>query len=259
MKGLLLLSIAVASAAIGQVVPVQDAPASLNLSSGAEVPVLDLFRTTMIETDEPALVLTYPTSKTKNDLCPEIEEVWTAFRPIVEREKVHIALIFQRSATGDGWTSIWRQAANGDWAKPRAGDKARTANGLGCVDLITRAKTAMAVVQLRLIFKPGGIADPHGRGFDERIIDKVVVIRELKRSPGFLGDSAMREACASFRAGEKWLSAASEEFVDYLVINKLPVGDFYGATIPGGLSLTPVTDGVIRNVERALQSEPPSH
>jgi hypothetical protein len=83
----------VVSVAAGQVQPLEDAPSVLSLSSGAEVEVLQIFRTTLIETDEPALVLRYPTSKIKEELCSEAEEVWAAFRPIVEKEKLRAAVI----------------------------------------------------------------------------------------------------------------------------------------------------------------------
>ena len=71
----------VVSVAAGEVQPLEDAPSVLRLSSGAEIKVLDIFKTTLIETDEPALVLRYPTSKIKEALCSEAEEVWAAFQP----------------------------------------------------------------------------------------------------------------------------------------------------------------------------------
>jgi hypothetical protein len=247
---------ALASTGAGQVQHLENAPDVLHLSSGAEVKVLEMFKTTIIETDEPAMVLSYPTSKVKDDLCSEVEEVWAAFKPIVEKEKLRAAVIFQTTESGGGFTWIWKQYDEGVWEIVREGDKGRTANGLHGIDLIAQTKRANAIVQLRLIFEPGIITDPKYPRVQQQVIDKVLVVQTLKKTPGFLGDAALREACSEFRPGEKWPSPGPPGYVDYLIINMLPVGDFEGAWhSSSGLSLIPVTDGVLRNVERALRSE----
>jgi hypothetical protein len=250
----------VASISKGQVQPLEDAPSVLRLSSGAEVKVLDVFKTTLIETDEPALVLRYPTSKIKDDLCSEVEEVWAAFRPIVEKEGLRAAVIFQTAPSGGGFTWIWKQDAQGVWDSPKEGDEGTTANGLNGPDLIAETRRANAIVHLRLIFEPGLVTDPKYPNLQQQVIQNVSVVQTLKKSPGFLGDAALREACSAWRTGDKWPSSgAPAGYVDYLVLNALPLGDFdRGAYLAGGLHLVPVTEGVLRNVERALRSPPHS-
>jgi hypothetical protein len=88
------------------------------------------------------------------------------------------------------------------------------------------------------------------------VIQNVLVVQTLKKTPGFLGDGALREACSAWHVGEKWPSSGERAYVDYLVLNTLPIGDFDNAAgIAGGLHMVPVTEGVLRNVERALRSE----
>ncbi len=247
----------VVSLSNGQVQPLEDAPSVLQLSSGAEVKVLDMFKTTLIETDEPALVLRYPTSKIKDDLCSEAEEVWAAFKPIVEKEKLRAAVIFSTTPSGGGFTWIWKQDTNGVWDTPKEGDKGITANGLNFPDLITVTRHANAIVHLRLLFKPGIVINPKYPNVKQQVIEKVLVVETLKTTPGFLGDAALREACSAWRPDEKWPSPGPSNYADYLVLNTLPVGDFdHGAGFAGGLHLVPVTDGVLHNVERALHSQP---
>jgi hypothetical protein len=53
-------------------------------------------------------------------------------------------------------------------------------------------------------------------------------------------------------------TSGAVEYVDYLVLKELPLGDFdQGAHVAGGLYLLPVTEGVLRSVERALHSNEP--
>src|SRR4029077_11040982 len=105
------------SIASGQGQPMDKRPSVLQLSPGTEIEVLEMFKTIMIETDEPALVLCYPTPKIKDGLCSEVHEIWNAFRPIVETQSVRAAVIFQQSPSGGGWTWIWKQGAKGVWDK----------------------------------------------------------------------------------------------------------------------------------------------
>ena len=244
----------VVSVAAGQVQPLEDAPSVFLLSSGAVVKVLQIFRTTLIETDEPALVLRYSTSKIKEELCSEAEEVWAAFRPIVEKEKLRAAVIFGTDGSG-GFTWIWKQDANGVWDTPNEGDKGRTANGLHSPDLIAVTRRANAIVHLRLIFEPGIMTDPKYPNVQQQVIQNVLVVQTLKKTPGVLGDGALREACSAWHVGQKWPSSGAQGYVDYLVLNTLPIGDFnHESRIAGGLHLVPVTEGVLRNVERTLRS-----
>jgi hypothetical protein len=239
----------------GQVQPVEDAPSVLRLSSGGEVDVLEIFKTTLIETDEPALVLRYPTSKTKEGLCAEAEEVWAAFKPIVEKEKLRVALVFSTRASGGGVTWIWKQGANGVWDTPKEEDEAVTANGLNSPDLISETRKANAIVHLRLILEPAAATDPKHPNLRRQVIQNVLVVQTLKKTPDFLGEAALREACSVWYVGEKWPSSGALNYVDYLVLSKLPVGDFEHGGVSSSLHLVPVTEDVLRNVQRALRSD----
>ena len=239
----------------GQVQPLQDAPSVLRLSSGGEVDVLEIFKTTLIETDEPALVLRYPTSKTKEDLCGEAEEVWAAFKPIVEREKLRVALVFSARPSGGGFTWIWKQDANGVWDTPKAEDKGITADGLNSPDLISETRKANAIVHLRLILEPTAATDPKYPNLRRPVIQNVLVVQTLKKTPDLLGDAALREACSVWYVGQKWPSSGALNYVDYLVFCRLPVGDFDRGGVASSFHMVPVTNGVLRNVQRALRSE----
>jgi hypothetical protein len=76
--------------------PIKDAPSELRLASGKKVKVLSITRTTLHGSNEPALALQYVTEISISDtdkLWREVEEVWDAFRPLVEREKVRAAVV----------------------------------------------------------------------------------------------------------------------------------------------------------------------
>ena len=114
--------------------PIKDAPSVLRLASGKEVKVLSITRTTLHGSDEPALSLQYVTDINISDtekLYSEAEQVWTAFRPIAEREKVHAAVVtanepasgFLSMSKGAGWA--WKQRADGNWGPPDESDHAR--------------------------------------------------------------------------------------------------------------------------------------
>jgi hypothetical protein len=114
--------------------PIKDAPSVLRLASGKEVKVLSITRTTLHGSDEPAVSLQYVTdisiSETEK-LYSEAEQVWAAFRPIAEREKVHAAVVtanepasgFLSMSKGAGWA--WKQRADGSWGPPDESDHAR--------------------------------------------------------------------------------------------------------------------------------------
>jgi hypothetical protein len=114
--------------------PIKDAPSVLRLASGKEVKVLSITRTTLHGSDEPALSLQYVTDISLSDtekLYSEVEQVWDAFRPIAEREKVHAAVVtanepssgFLSISRGAGWA--WKQRADGRWGAPDESDHAR--------------------------------------------------------------------------------------------------------------------------------------
>jgi hypothetical protein len=114
--------------------PVKDAPSVLKLASGKEVKVLSITRTTLHGSDEPALSLQYVTEISlshSDDLWREIEEVWTAFRPLVEREKVRAAVVVANEpASGllsmsHGAGYAFKQRADGSWGAPDETDQAR--------------------------------------------------------------------------------------------------------------------------------------
>ena len=102
--------------------------------SGKEVKVLSITRTTLNGSEEPAVSLQYVTdisiSETEK-LYSEAEQVWAAFRPIAEREKVHAAVVtanepasgFLGMSKGAGWA--WKQRVDGSWAPPDESDHAR--------------------------------------------------------------------------------------------------------------------------------------
>ena len=114
--------------------PITDAPSVLHLASGKEIKVLSITRTTLHGSDEPAVSLQYVTdisiSETEK-LHSEAEEVWAAFRPIAEREKVHAAVVtanepasgFLSMSKGAGWA--WKQRADGSWGPPDKSDHSR--------------------------------------------------------------------------------------------------------------------------------------
>ena len=239
----------------GQVQLLDDAPSVLRLASGAEVDVLEIFKTTLIETDEPVLVLRYPTSKTKGDLCSEAEEVWAAFKPIVEKENLRVAFVSSTRASGGGATWIWKQDANGVWDTAKDEDEAITANGLDAPDLISETRKANAIVHLRLILEPTVATDPKYPDLRRPVIQNVLVVQTLKKTPDFLGDAALREACSVWHVGQKWPSSGAFNYVDYLVFSRLPVGDFDHGGVASSFHMVPVTNGVLRNVQRALQLE----
>lgn len=177
----------------------------------------------MLETDEPALVLHYPTSTSNDQLWSEVKEVWTVFRPIVEKEKLSLAVIFQDSG-GGGSTWIWKRDENGSWSTLDDHDKGRTPNGLHSADLISAARRAQAIVHLRLVFAPGPeVVDPRYQDLKRQAIDQILLVKTLKRTPDFLGEQAFAEACAAWRPGEKVVRTRSAVgHVDYLVLNTLP-------------------------------------
>jgi hypothetical protein len=239
----------------GQVQPLEDAPSVLRLSSGAEVEVLEIFKTTLIETDEPALVLRYSTSKIREDLCSEAEEVWAAFKPIVEKEKLRVAFVSSTRASGGGLIWVWKQDENGVWDAPKKEDKGVTADGLNAPDLISETRKANAIVHLRLILEPAATIDPKHPNVPRQVIQNVLVVQTLKKTADFLGEAALREACSVWYVGEKWPSSGALNYVDYLVFSRLPVGDFDRGGVSSSLRMVPVSEGVLRNVQRALRSE----
>ena len=109
-------------------------------------------------------------------------------------------------------------------------------------------------MHLRLVFKPGTLTDPRYPKVQQHVIDKVVRIQTLKANPGFLGEKALQAACAAWKPGGHWPSRAGEDSVDYLVFEKMPVGDFEtGASMGVGSYEVPLTAGVLPFVERVLQ------
>ncbi len=114
--------------------PIKDAPSVLRLASGKEVKVLSITRTALHGSDEPVLSLQYVTEISIGDtdkLYREVEEVWDAFRPLVEREKVRAAVVtanepasgFLSMSKGAGWA--FKQRADGSWGAPDESDHAR--------------------------------------------------------------------------------------------------------------------------------------
>ncbi len=96
--------------------------------------VLPITRTTLHESDEAALALQYVTAISISDtdkLWREIEEVWDAFRSLVEREKVRAAAVTANEpasglfsfSKGAGWS--FKQRADGSWGAPDESDQAR--------------------------------------------------------------------------------------------------------------------------------------
>jgi hypothetical protein len=128
------LAICVLSLALAGGQPLKDAPTVLRLASGKQVKVLSIVKTTLHGSDEEALVLQYTTEIRISDtekLYREVEEVWAAFQPIVEKEKLHAAVVTANEPAGGllsiskgaGWA--WKQRADGSWHAPDAEDKAR--------------------------------------------------------------------------------------------------------------------------------------
>jgi hypothetical protein len=118
----------------GHAEPLKDAPTVLHLASGKQVKVISVVKTTLYGSDEDALSLQYTTEIKITDteeLYREVEEVWAAFRPLVEKERLRAAVVTAKKAArelfeiseGAGWA--WKQRADGSWHKPDAGDKAR--------------------------------------------------------------------------------------------------------------------------------------
>jgi hypothetical protein len=113
--------------------PVKDAPSVIHLASGKDVKVLSVTRTTLHDSDEPAVSLQYVTDISISDtekLYAEAEEVFAALRPIAEREKVHAAVVVANEpasgllsvSKGAGWS--WKQRADGSWGPPDDSDHA---------------------------------------------------------------------------------------------------------------------------------------
>jgi hypothetical protein len=121
--------------------------------------------------------------------------------------------------------------------------------------LISETRQANAIVHLRLILEPGAAIDPKHPDVRQQVIQNVLLVQTLKKTPDFLGDAALREACSAFYVGEKWPSSGALNYVDYLVLSKLPVGDFDHGGVSSSLHLVPVTEDVLRNVQRALRSD----
>ena len=128
------LAICVLSLALAGGQPLKDAPTVLRLASGKQVKVLSIVKTTLHGSDEEALALQYTTEIKISDtekLYREVEEVWAAFQPIVEKEKLHAAVVTANEPAGGllsiskgaGWA--WKQRADGSWHTPDAEDKAR--------------------------------------------------------------------------------------------------------------------------------------
>jgi hypothetical protein len=254
----LVISCAISAVATAQVQPLDDAPDVLRLASGGEVEVLRMFKTTFIETDEPCLVLCYPTTKTKDALLTEVEEVFVAFKPFVEKERVGAAVIYQTTrANHGGYTSIRKRDVNGTWDRLKRDDKGITPNGLDGTDLVQVTQRANAIVRLRLIFDPKIVTDPEYPNVKQQVIQSVVVMQTLKKNAELLGEAALRQACAAWQPGEKWISPGPTNYVDYFVFEVLPVGDFgNGAYQHEGRYLVPVTQDISHFVERALNSQP---
>jgi hypothetical protein len=114
--------------------PIKDAPSVLRLASGKEIKVLSITRTTLHGSDEPAVSLQYETTISFQDmgkLWSEAEQVWAAFRPIAERQKVHAAVVTANQpvssllgiSKGAGWA--WKQRDDGSWGPPAENDHAR--------------------------------------------------------------------------------------------------------------------------------------
>lgn len=249
MRSVIVVLCLFAKTILAQVQPLEDAPSTLKLASGADVQVLEMFKSTFIETDEAVVVLSYPTSKTKDDLCTEVEEVWACFKPIVEKQNVKAAVIFQKSGSGGGFTWIWKRDENGVWDRPCDEVIATNVNGLNGRDIIVEAQRADAIVHVRLFFKPGVVKDPKHPNVEWRIIERAMVVETLKQTPGFVGEQAIYEARRAWHPGQRWL-ASGKMSVDYLVLNTLPVDN--GNHMRGGFSMVPITDGVLRNVNRAI-------
>ena len=228
----------------------------LRLASGAKVKVLEIFRTTLQETDEPCLALRYPTSKVKEELCSEAEEVWAAFKPIVETENLRAAVMFATDS-GGGFTWIWKQDVNGLWDTPKDGDKGRTAVGLNGPDLALLTATANAIVRVRLMFAPEILKDPQYPNVEQQVIRNVLVVQTLKKTPDILGEAALRRACSAWTAGEKWPSSSAREYADYIVVVRLPVGDFEHGGTSEAMHLIPVEEGTLRHLEEALLEASP--
>jgi len=113
---------------------IKDAPPVLRLASGTEVKVLAITRTTLHGSDEEALALQYVTHISMAEtekLYREVEQVWEAFRPLAEREKVRAAAVTANEPSsgllsvsrGAGWA--WKRRADGTWHPPDDDDEAR--------------------------------------------------------------------------------------------------------------------------------------
>jgi hypothetical protein len=253
---------ALARTSIAQVHPLENAPSVLHLSSGQDVNVLEVFKSGFLETDEPVLVLRYQTSQTMEDPCSEsqaleaeVKQVWEAFKPIVEKERFQAATISTMTASGRGLTRVWKKNVSGPWRAVRNEDGAQKIDGLYGFDIYADTHRASAIVHLRITFNPT-VHDPQDPNVEEQIVQSVSVVRVLKKAPDFLGEAALREAQSTWRVGEKWPSSDWRNYVDYLVMVELPLGDYDGGGTSERSHMIPVTDGVLRNVERALQSNP---
>ena len=107
-------------------------PSSLTLPSGRQVTVLSIEKTTLHQSDEPALVLKYQTGKSfdnMNFVAAEVEEVWVAFRPIAEKQGFSAAVVVASEPPATfglvksaGW--VWKKGADGKWHRPSEGDHA---------------------------------------------------------------------------------------------------------------------------------------
>jgi predicted Rdx family selenoprotein len=127
------LSICALSVAFAGGEALKEAPTVLRLASGKEVKVLAIVKTALHESDEEALVLQYATeikiSETEK-LYYEVKEVWAAFQPLVEKAKLHAAVVTANEPTGGMFSIskavawVWKQRQDGSWHHPDAGDKA---------------------------------------------------------------------------------------------------------------------------------------
>jgi hypothetical protein len=98
-------------------------PWPLELRSGKSVSVLSAGTTTLRGSDKRVLVLTYQTANSLSQtaqIAVEVQEVWLAFRRIVEKVQGQAAVIVASEApTTFGPTKttrwVWRRDTDGEW------------------------------------------------------------------------------------------------------------------------------------------------
>ena len=89
------------------------------------------------------------------------------------------------------------------------------------------------------------------------MIRNVLVVQTLKKTPDILGEAALPRACSAWTAGEKWPSSSAREYADYIVVVRLPVGDFEHGGTSEAMHLIPVEEGTLRHLEEALLEASP--